>query len=188
MRGKAIAVALLLVAGLAGCSGRDNPASQPPVVGGLPQPSVSDSPSAKALEYLPKKMGELSGAGCPGGGIDSCMVTFVVSKISTATKCFKYGTPAKAGQKTIVVDMSVSVRPDATDADILSGLFNSSSFQVKDGELVKEVEYGSCTDAKTPSAFSPGKKYQFSLELAVPSGATTLFMNNFGNPGWSWEM
>jgi hypothetical protein len=196
-----VLAALLLAALAAGCA--TPPASSPS--SSVPNPSPSPSPtptstSAAAASpsltpqgFIAKKIGEQGGLNCQTEA--ACGLKFVVDRIETNPACAQYGTKAEAGQKTIVLHVSMSTG-DLTEDQVFyaAAIFTPWSMKgISPDGFVHDGKPGSCTDfnGAMPNQILPNSKYSGHVEVVLPASVTSIASAPAGagkSRGWVWPL
>ena len=167
----------------------------PPAASGPAPGSTTTSEAATKQGFQPLKLGQEAGLGCEPGNPASCTVRFAVTAIDVNPACDPYRTPPPAGQKTVVLHVTMTTATPGQRERAQAGLLFSAR-QLKgvspDGHITG-VDYGLCLDR--PGALSrdivPNSKYDGFLEIAVDQTATSIATSLAGGDpatGWVWPL
>jgi len=195
-------VALLAVAG---CGGSDEPEAaaapnptpeQTAVASTAPTTTAAATPAAPKTPqgWLLKKVGELGGLGC-SDTVDDCLIKFQVDRIDVSPKCAQYGIAPEAGNRTLVLHISMTTGGITAEEAITAGtIFNPYSMKglTPDG-FVHEAKPGACVDfnGSFPNEIAPNSRYAGTLELELPTTVTTIASagDSFDTTrGWAWPI
>lgn len=187
---------LALVVAVCGCTGptASSPAPDPTPSSGVPAAATTPKQELTAQGFLPKKIGQPGGLDCTTD-IETCAIKFTVDKIDTAPQCDRYGTPAAAGRKTLVLHVSLTTGTLSQDGSARAPLiFNPFSLKGlgPDG-FVHDAQPGSCTshEGRLSSTILPNSRYSGTVEVEVPESVTSIASaHDSGGPnrGWVWEI
>jgi len=189
-------LAVIAVAGLAAGCGSSTPAATTttpaPRTTVSPVPAVTSGPAAPAGDITPqgflrRKLGEEAEQGT---------VRFTVTQIDTLTECVRLGRPAAAGQKSIVLHVSVKTAEVddriARDTRLLFSDYNIKA--VDPAGKVTDARTGQCGDLKNLLSVDvlPNSTHEGTVEFAVPENATAIASARSkavdGVRGWVWEI
>lgn len=123
-------------------------------------------------------------------------VRFTITKIDVLAECVKFGRPAPAGQKSIVLHVSVKTA-DVDERIARDTRLLFSDFTVKaigPAGKVTDARTGQCGDLKNLLSVDvlPNSTHEGTVEFAVPADATAIASARDkavdGVRGWVWEI
>jgi hypothetical protein len=183
-------LALAAVALLTACGPK--PTANAPTASGIPQPTASVAVTAQG--FRPLAVGQETGVGCVA--TTPCAVRFTVTAIDINPACDAARSPAPAGRKTVVLQVTeTTASMTDTQAGIARLVFSPLSLKAigADG-TVSNVEPGHCLDRDDHlnRDMLPNSTFKGTVELAVAESTTSIASTSGylddGTRGWVWPI
>ncbi|PRY35328.1 hypothetical protein [Umezawaea tangerina] len=130
------------------------------------------------------------------GSIESCQIKFTVDKIDINPACQTNSVPPAAGNKTVVLTVSMTTGTlSETGAALVDTIWNPTSLKSlsPDGSVADAVPGRCLSEAgKFPFAVLPNAKHTGTVEVEVPESATSIAsthpVREDGGRGWVWPI